>query len=212
MNVESNQVELSVEYMATTNKPTPINLTNHTYFNLTGNHARNVWDQKLILNCSRFLPVTTSQIPTGELAPVDGTPFDFTNRKSVLGKKLGEAIPLIDGGGRPGVDHCFVVDGAVEEYSATSLHASPLRLVGSLTDEASGRQLTVRSTCPGVQVYTANWLSTEPADQPYTQYNGVCLETQHFPDAINQPAFPSCLLQPGKEYHQKTVFSFATIP
>lgn len=203
--------ELSIEYAATTSKPTPINLTNHTYFNLSGNCSRNILQQKLLLNCDRYLPVSASQIPTGELASVEGTPFDFTKNATSYGKILGDAIPVIDGGGRPGVDHCFVINGAVESYSASSLHASPLRLVGYLTDEVSGRQLTVKSTCPGAQIYTANWLSTDPIDHPYTQYNGVCLETQHFPDSINQPAFPSCLLRPENQYHQKTVLTFSII-
>lgn len=211
INRESDRAELSIAYSANTDKATPINLTNHAYFNLSGGLKRNILEQKLLLGCSRYLPVSASQIPTGELVSVDGTPFDFTSKTSKLGKVLGSAIPAIDGGGQPGVDHCFVVDCAVESYSASSLRASQLRLVGQLTDEESGRQLTVHSTCPGVQIYTGNWLSQNPADHPYTQYNGVCLETQHFPDSINQPTFPSCLLRPGDEYQQKTVLSFGTV-
>jgi aldose 1-epimerase len=198
--------------------------------NLSGNYQRNVFGQRLQLNCDRYLPVSETQIPTGELAAVQQSPFDFT---AAGGRALGEAIPLIDGGGRPGVDHCFVVNttdgdppalfngtaavssaslGLGLDWAPEGFSPAPIvRLAGTLMDDVSGRLLVIRTSQPGVQVYTANWLSTEAHDAPHTQYNAVCLETQHFPDSPNQPHFPSTALRPGAEYRHRAVFSFKTV-
>ena len=184
-----------------------------------------MYDHRLELSCDRYLPVDATQIPTGLLAPVEGTPFDLRAHPDYrLGRRLGDVIPLVDGGGRPGLDHCFVVNGAVEDAAAAG--AEPvLRLVALLTDEVSGRQLVCEASQPGVQVYSANWLaepisvaadSPSPSsvgdpDHPHTQHNAVCLETQHFPDAVNQPQFPSAVLRPGETYHHVAVFTFGTV-
>jgi aldose 1-epimerase len=188
-----------------------------------------VFQQKLRLSCSRYLPVDETQIPTGELKAVENTVFDFISHAGSAdgnGRYLGEAIPHIDGGGRLGIDHCFVVSEeapaqaqaeiaglACQAWVPTSFSAAPsLRHVATLTDEASGRQLVLHASQPGVQVYTANWLSLDAKDAPHTQHNAVCLETQDFPDAPNQPQFPDTILRPGKEYRHRAVFSFKTIP
>jgi aldose 1-epimerase len=185
-----------------------------------------VYDHRLELSCDRYLPVDATQIPTGQLAPVEGTPYDLRAHPDHRhGRRLGDVIPLIDGGGRPGVDHCFVVNGAVEDAAGAG-DEPVLRLVALLTDDASGRQLVCEASQPGVQVYTANWLA-EPSsvaadgglhpssvgepDHPHTQHNGVCLETQHFPDAVNQPQFPSAILRPGEVYRHVAVFTFGTV-
>jgi aldose 1-epimerase len=163
---------------------------------------RNIYGMRLLLSCDKYLPVDSSLIPTGELRSVQGTDFDFTaaaaDEESTYGRKLGSAIPNIDGGGQPGIDHCFVVN------QATSL----MKHIATLTDEASGRQMIVEGTQPGVQIYTGNFLSLDAADNPYTQHNAICLETQAFPDSINQASFPSVILNPGEEYSHQTVFSF----
>ena len=190
-----------------------------------------MFQQKLRLSCSRYLPVDKTQIPTGELNAVENTFFDFTSHAGSAdrnGRFLGEVIPHVDGGGRPGIDHCFVVSEepapapapapetagvACQAWVPTSFSSAPsLRHVATLTDEASGRQLVLHASQPGVQVYTANWLSLDAEDAPHTQHNAICLETQDFPDAPNQPQFPDTILRPGKEYRHRAVFSFKTIP
>lgn len=164
--------------------------------NLSGECRTSILDHRLQLNCERYLSVGATQIPTGELRAVAGTAFDLR-----AARLLGEVVPLVDGGGQPGLDHCFEV---VQGPSCSTA----LPLVAILTHEASGRQLLVHGSQPGVQVYTANFLCGAP---PETQHNAVCLETQHFPDAINQPAFASVLLRPGERYAQRTVFSFRAV-
>jgi aldose 1-epimerase len=171
--------------------------------NLSGDCRQKILDHKLNLSCSKYLPTTDAQIPTGEKRSVENTPFDFLKDLN-YGTRIGNSIPLIDGGGQPGIDHCFVVDG-FNELNPVMCH------VGTLTDESTGRQLICSSTMPSVQIYTGNFLSKNIVDEPYTQHNAVCLETQHYPDSPNQPTFPSTLLRPGQEYKHKTVFSFRTI-
>ena len=217
--------QLEISYHAETHgKATPINLTNHTYWNLSGNCSRKIYDHRLELSCDRYLPVDDTQIPLGELAPVEGTAFDLrTDPDNTYGKLLRDVILNIDGGGRPGLDHCFVVDGALEDGQTMSGAEPMLRLVALLTDETSGRQLICEASQPGVQVYSANWLS-EPnndstyssssigeTDHPHTQHNGICLETQHFPDSVNQPQFPSAILRPGETYRHKTIMTFECV-
>jgi aldose 1-epimerase len=133
------------------------------------------------------------------MAACAGTPFDFTSSVD-NGTLLGERIPLIDGGGSPGIDHTFIVD---EKESA-----SGLRHIATLTDPYSGRQLILHGTQPGVQVYTSNFLSQDPEAFPFIQHNAICLETQHFPNSINEPSFPDCVLRPGEIYHHEGLFSF----
>lgn len=154
--------EIIVDYEATTDKATPINLTNHTYWNLSGNCKRKILEHDLSLSCDLVLPVTDTQIPTGAYQSVAGTHFDFTIAKSPTGVRLGEAIPHIDGCGRAGLDHCFVINGALDpaegvasggpsKGTAEGSGDPVLRHVGTLSDPVSGRELVVHTSQPGVQ-------------------------------------------------------------
>lgn len=189
---------LRIEYEATTTKPTVINLTNHTYFNLAGQDRGDVLQQKLELQADSFTPVNAALIPTGEIAPVAGTPFDY-RRLTPIGEHLGNKDEQLKLTG--GFDHNYVVRG----------NAGKLRKAAYAIDPASGRTLTVLTTEPGVQFYSGNFLSG--AVQGYTgtwykQHAGFCLETQHYPDSPNHPTFPSTVLQPGVRWRSTTIFVF----
>ena len=182
--------------------------------NLSGNCSRTALDHKLHLSCSHYLPSNADLLPTGEIRSVINTDFDFLN-KANNGTRLNDVIHRIDGGGRPGLDHCFVVDGFSSDLWA-------VREVATLTDEQSGRQIQCSSSMPGIQIYTANWLAEQGEGKgegeaepnglhPHVQHNAVCLETQFYPDSPNQPLFPSTVLRPGESYKHKTIFSFTTI-
>lgn len=139
--------------------------------------------------------------------------FDFLSSEG-NGRVLGDAVPLIDGGGQPGLDHCFVVDCYADGGGGRGGKEPTMQHVATLTDEVSGRQVVCHSSMPAVQVYTANWLPSEGeanSQHPHVQHNAICLETQHFPDSPNQPSFPSTVLRPGEQYRHKSVFSFRTI-
>ncbi len=185
--------ELRVDYRASTDAPTVVNLTHHSYFNLHDGGASPVVDHELELHAGRYLPVDVSSIPTGELADVSGTRMDFTRSR-----RIGAAIDR--GGRRDGYDHCYVVDG----WDDT------LRLVAMLRDRASGRVMELWTTEPGVQLYTANHLEgIEGHDGVrYGPRHAVCLEAQHFPDSPNRAGFPSTRLDPGQVYVQTTVHRF----
>ena len=186
--------ELVVEYSATTDKATPINLTQHSYFNLSGNE-RDVLGHQLTIEADRYLPVDATQIPTGEIAKVEGTPFDF--RKPVaIGARIDDPHEQLRIGG--GYDHTWVLRGGGLAQSARAL-APAARVV----DPLSGRTLDVSTTEPGMQFYSGNRL-----DRPRW---ALCLETQHFPDSPNHPQFPSTILRPGQSYRSTTVFAFGTI-
>ncbi len=177
--------ELSLEYWAVTDRPTPINLTNHAYWNLAGAGSGTILAQELQLNCPFYLVGDEELTPTGEIAKTAGTPFDFSSSKPI-----GRDIAGVPGG----YDHCFVVGKREGE----------LGLVGTARDPASGRSMEVRTTKPGVQLYTANFLD----GTRYPKNGGFCLETQHFPDAVNRGHFPSSILRPGSTYHYLTVHKF----
>jgi len=189
---------LKINYSATTTKPTVLNITNHSYFNLEGNGHGTILGEELMIPADRYTPVDPTQIPTGELAPVEGTPFDF--RKPVaIGARIHDAnVQLTIGGG---YDHNWVLNGA-----EGSLHVA-----AKAYDPTSGRTLVETTTEPGVQFYSGNFLDgtkTGKFGVAYQKYAGFCLETQHFPDSPNHPKFPSTLLKPGETMHSETVFTF----
>ena len=188
--------ELVVEYFATTDKPTPVNLTQHTYFNLAAEGT--ILGHELTIHADRYTPVDSTLIPTGELASVGGTPLDF-RKPTPVGARIDAAHEQLKHG--RGYDHNFVLNGKPGE----------LRPAARLVDPKSGRTLDVSTTEPGLQFYTGNFLDgtlTGKGGRVYEHRAGLCLETQHFPDSPNKPQFPSTTLRPGQEYRSKTVFVF----
>lgn len=194
--------ELVIDYHATTDKATPVNITQHTYFNLKGEGKGQILDHELTLRAKRYTPVDKNLIPTGQLPKVAGTPFDFTTSKAI-GKDIGDDNEQLSFGG--GYDHNWVLDkdGASDE----------LALAAEVYEPSSGRVLSVSTTEPGIQFYCGNFLDgrlTGKSGKKYVHRGGFCLETQHFPDSPNQPNFPSTILQPGEIYQTQTVFAFST--
>ncbi len=187
---------LSLEITATTDKPTVLNLTNHTYWNLAGENSGSVLDHELQLCATKWLPTDETLIPTGELAPVEGTPMDFRTPKRI-GTDIQADFDAIRYG--KGYDNCWAVDGG----------GSALVKAAVLSEPVSGRRLEVWTTQPGVQVYTGNWLSGSPASKSgrsYNDYEGVAIECQNFPDAPNKPDFPCAVLRPSEQYKQRIEF------
>jgi aldose 1-epimerase len=183
--------EFIIEYSAKTDKVTPINLTNHAYWNLAGAGSGKIYDHELQLFCPKFLP-ERNLIPTGEMHDVAGTAMDFS-----VAKPLGRDMSEVPGG----YDHCFVRD----PYDGT------LSLVARLREPTSGRCMDISTTKPGVQLYCSNFLDgVKGSGGVFEKHDAVCLETQYYPDAINQPNFPDWLLKPGKLYEHRTVHRFYT--
>jgi aldose 1-epimerase len=189
---------LRIDYQATPDAPTPVNLTNHSYFNLAGAGNGTILDQILELRASHYTPVDDTLIPTGELAPVAGTPFDFTSPIAI-----GSRIDQIGGDGGPGgYDHNYALDAG----------GGSLELAARLHDPASGRAMDVLTTEPGVQFYSSNFLNGSISGRggAFPKHGALCLETQHFPDAINQPDFAPVVLRPGETFGSTTVYHFTT--
>jgi aldose 1-epimerase len=190
---------LEVNYKATTDETTVINLTQHAYFNLTGDFSNDILSHDLMLNADAFLPVDSTLIPTGEIRPVEGTPFDFRTPKPI-GKDINKTNEQLKRG--LGFDHCWVLNG----------EAGEMRLAASAIDESSGRKMEIFTIEPAIQFYSGNFLDgTLPMPEGgfYERRTGFCLETQHYPDSPNQEKFPSVTLKPGQIYKTKTTFKFS---
>lgn len=197
----SDENELKLVMSATTDKTSVVNLTNHSYFNLAGENSGSIFDHELWLACSHYLPTDETLIPTGEIAPVAGTPMDFTTPKAI-GKEIKADFPALNYG--KGYDNCWVVD---------DWKKGELKHVATLSEAKSGRVLEVLTTQPAAQVYTGNWLAGCPiskSGRSYNDYDGVAIECQGMPDAPNKPNFPSQELKPGEEYNQTIIFKFKT--
>lgn len=182
---------LKIEYNAETDKPTPVNLTNHSYFNLSGSVKNSILDEKVWIDADKYTPVDSTLIPTGEILAVKGTPFDFTTAK-----KIGLSIDSVKGG--------YDINYVLNRKDSTSLQK-----VAEVSDSISGRTMEVYTTQPGIQFYTGNFLDgkfTNRYGNPITLHSALALETQHFPDSPNKPGFPSTILNPGQKYHQETVY------
>ncbi|MCS2608312.1 aldose epimerase family protein [Halomonas dongshanensis] len=199
----TDQDELVIDYVAETDKATPVNLTQHSYFNLVGEGHASIEAHQLMLNADTFTPVDDSLIPTGERREVAGTPFDFT-RPTAIGERIDQDNEQLTFG--QGYDHNFVLDREKAGDGA-------LTLAARVWEPTTGRVLEIETTEPGIQFYSGNFLGGEltgKRGEVYQRRSGFALETQHFPDSPNQESFPSTILEPGERYHSRTVLRFST--
>ncbi len=187
--------ELDVEYEAVTDAPTPVNLTQHSYFNLGGSDSGDILGHELMIRADRFTPVDSSLIPTGQIAPVANTPFDF-RAATAIGARIGRPDPQLEHA--RGYDHNFVL----RRGAPGLVHAA------RVVDSGTGRTLDVSTTEPGLQFYSGNFLD----GRPHPHRSGFSLETQHYPDSPNHPEFPPTILRPGERYRSRTVFAFGILP
>jgi aldose 1-epimerase len=195
----TNDNELKIEYTATTDQDTVVNLTNHSYFNLAGQGEGTVLDHQVMINAGRFTPVDKVLIPTGELRAVQGTPFDFT-KPTAIGARIGQNDEQLQFG--KGYDHNWVLNTA----------GGGMTTAAEVYEPTSGRVMTVSTTEPGLQFYTGNFLDGTlkgKGGKAYPLRSAFCMETQHFPDSPNKPAFPTTILKPGETYHTTTVYKFS---
>lgn len=200
----NNSNEVKIDYEATTDKSTVVNLTQHTYFNLTGNTKTDILGHRVKIASKHILPVDNGLIPTGELLAVEGTPFDF-NSEEIVGKRIDNDHPQLILGG--GYDHCWILD--------ANDGSDGLQWVISAQDTVSGRLLEVATTEPAVQFYTGNFLNGSFSGKYGTVYKkrfGLCFEPEHYPDSPNHPDFPSVILNPGETYSTTTIWRFSVTP
>jgi aldose 1-epimerase len=194
--------EIRIDYEATTDKATVVNITQHSYFNLTGNAKRDILDHEVMIKSDNLIPVDAGLIPTGDLMPVEGTPFDFNNLTKV-GERIYDDHEQIQLGG--GYDHCWVLNKSSQDALEWTIKA---------VDPESGRVLELATTEPGVQFYTGNFLDgslTGKGGVVYKKRYGLCFEPEHYPDSPNQPNFPSVELNPGEKYETTTVWKFGVV-